>query len=212
MSKEFRKPNVLIVGSGRSGTSTVARICHEKLGICMGHYLKPGDYMNPSGYYEDYVSHGLVRAMADGSYSAGVYLEIMNGFHANCLSWGAKDPWFLYCPEKTIREITPKLCIVTTRDIESTVKSWLKKWYNKHPDKEPPQEIIDHYTNLSETRQNAALEIHKLWPNTITLDFTNRMEEDEIITKIRTGLTFSSYNVVQGGQDSGVSVDSAANV
>lgn len=191
--QQLRRPNVIIVGSGRSGTSTVAGICHNELGICMGHFLKGGDFMNPNGYYEDLVSHGLVRAMTDGSYSAEVYLSLMNQFHANCLSWGVKDPWFLYCPEETLRAMTPKLCIVTTRDIPSTVNSWLKLWKAQNPNQPVPQEAIDHYKQLSETRETLAKNISLVWPNVIELDFTERLEQDSIIKEIRKGLTFSSF-------------------
>ena len=188
----LKTPNVIIVGSGRSGTSTVAGICHEDLGICMGHFLKSPDFMNTKGYYEDLISHALVRTMGDGSYSAEVYLTLMNHFHNNCLSWGAKDPWFLYCPLVTLQKLTPKLCIVTTRELNATVDSWLKLWKAQNPDQtNPPQEVIDHYANLTKTREESATKIGNIWPNVVTIDFTKKVEKEDIITRIRNGLAFT---------------------
>lgn len=190
---QFRKPNIVIVGSGRSGTSTIARICHTELNICMGHFLKSSDPMNPTGYYEDLVSHGLVRAMTDGSYSAEIYLTLMNHFHSGCLTWGAKDPWFLYCPLHTLKQLTPKLCIIATRDVESTVNSWVKVWKQSKPQgAEPTQEVIDHYTNLTVSREEQANALKQIWPNVLTIDFTERVEEEAIAKQIRNGLTFSN--------------------
>ncbi len=43
----------LVVGTGRCGTSTVARLMHTKLNIFMGEKFGPADVYNPDGYYED---------------------------------------------------------------------------------------------------------------------------------------------------------------
>lgn len=52
MEREHADP-YLVIGTGRCGTSTVARILHEKLGVCMGHSFIPPDKNGPDGYYED---------------------------------------------------------------------------------------------------------------------------------------------------------------
>jgi len=43
----------VVVGTGRSGTSTVARLLHENMGINMGAEFKPPTSHNPKGAYED---------------------------------------------------------------------------------------------------------------------------------------------------------------
>ena len=50
-----RIDSYLVVGTGRSGTSTVARVMHEKLGISMGNEFVPSNEFNEKGYYEDVV-------------------------------------------------------------------------------------------------------------------------------------------------------------
>ena len=59
----YRQPAIIVLGSGRSGTSTVARLCHTRIGVCMGHVLKQGDPLNPNGYYEDWISHSMIQMM-----------------------------------------------------------------------------------------------------------------------------------------------------
>ena len=44
---------VIVVGSPRSGTSVVARLLHERLGIMMDEGPIKKDALNPQGYYED---------------------------------------------------------------------------------------------------------------------------------------------------------------
>jgi len=43
----------LVVGTGRSGTSTVAGILHNELNIFMGYKFPPPDFTNIDGFYED---------------------------------------------------------------------------------------------------------------------------------------------------------------
>lgn len=52
MPADYKEP-YLVFGAGRCGTSTVARILHEQLGICMGDAFIPADKDNPLGYFED---------------------------------------------------------------------------------------------------------------------------------------------------------------
>ena len=52
MTKEINP--YIILGCGRSGTSTVARVLHEKLDVDMGSEFVVGNDANPDGTYEDY--------------------------------------------------------------------------------------------------------------------------------------------------------------
>ena len=44
---------VIVVGPGRCGSSSVARILHEELNVFMGFKFWPADETNPDGFYED---------------------------------------------------------------------------------------------------------------------------------------------------------------
>jgi len=43
----------LVVGTGRSGTSTVAGILHNKMDVFMGYEFPPANSTNPDGFWED---------------------------------------------------------------------------------------------------------------------------------------------------------------
>ena len=44
---------IFVIGTGRSGTSTVARLLHDNFDINMGDNFRPANDDNPSGFYED---------------------------------------------------------------------------------------------------------------------------------------------------------------
>jgi len=44
---------IIVLGPGRCGTSTVARLLHTKLSISMGKSFREPDVSNPQGFYED---------------------------------------------------------------------------------------------------------------------------------------------------------------
>jgi hypothetical protein len=50
---QMQLQSILVVGTGRCGTSTVARVLHEQLGVCMGSRFREADANNPRGFYED---------------------------------------------------------------------------------------------------------------------------------------------------------------
>jgi hypothetical protein len=66
------KGPIIVVGTGRSGTSTVSRILHENLGVCMGHFLRHHKHHD---YYEDLLAHSLNRMLAGFS---GAKLDVLD--------------------------------------------------------------------------------------------------------------------------------------
>jgi len=200
MSKDIfllRQPAVVVVGSGRCGTSSVAQLCHKELGISMGIYLKHGDELNPDGYYEDLISHALVRAMVAGdnrTYCPEMYLQIMNALHKEDLAWGVKDPWFLYLSRDYLIRLKPKLCVIATRDLDSTVRSWLKVWRaENNMVTDPPKNVVDYYKQLTLDREAKTYMLQQIWPNIVTIDFTKHVPDEEIMTAVRYGLASASH-------------------
>lgn len=62
---------ILVMGVGRSGTSTVARILHTRLGVCMGHHKdleKPAEGL-PNGSYEDLEMLKVTRNLVGGNWA-----------------------------------------------------------------------------------------------------------------------------------------------
>ncbi len=57
---------IIILGPGRCGTSTVARLLHNNLKISMGAHFREPDSSNPQGFYEDLNFRDLNHAMLNG--------------------------------------------------------------------------------------------------------------------------------------------------
>ncbi len=87
---------IIVLGTGRCGTSTIARLLHTKLNIPMGERFRPGDDSNLNGFYEDLDFRDLNHHVLNGNCS-GFEKEL------HCLvtkrqerwgddQWGVKDP------------------------------------------------------------------------------------------------------------------------
>ena len=181
-----RRPRIIIVGSGRSGTSTVARLCHENLGVCFGHELKAADELNPKGYYEDIISHGLLRQMVEHIVNMDRYMQIMNNLHSKCTFWGVKDPWFLFVPKPWLVKLDPKLCIICDRSTSATVQSWLKVY--EKSGKTPDEKVIAYYTKLTNDRHALCEQLKDIWLNHMTINFDTQQDEEVMIRRIKAKL------------------------
>ena len=90
-----RIDSYLVVGTGRSGTSTVARVMHEKLGISMGNEFVPSNEFNEKGYYEDVDFYRANLAFYDNQLFFGDWVcqirEILRERYKAGKPWGFKD-------------------------------------------------------------------------------------------------------------------------
>ena len=89
---------ILVVGPGRCGTSTVARLLHERLGVNMGTTFRDPDTTNPQGFYEDLSFRDLNADLLDGRVPFPQWhtrttnmIRVRNGRR-----WGVKDPRLCY--------------------------------------------------------------------------------------------------------------------
>lgn len=85
-----------MVGTGRCGTSFVAKVLHETLGVSMGErFREPSDY-NPDGYYEDLdfveANQKLVRGDLKFIEWAACVVNLIENRQAKKIKWGFKDP------------------------------------------------------------------------------------------------------------------------
>lgn len=181
----MNQPTIIIVGTGRSGTSFVAEVCHNALGICMGHYLKKPNLMSPNGFYEDLLQHGLLETLLADVIPLEEYCEHLSHSHKDCKLWGFKDSRFLYLSMRTMAAIAPKLVIRTWRPLEETVLSWQKKdllhGLSVTPEK---AEVYRKLILERETLMDAKLQFF----NTLTVRMDKRVEEHELIEAIRSSL------------------------
>jgi hypothetical protein len=111
---------ILICGTGRSGTSAVARLLHEA-GISVGHDLIPADEHNAEGYYEERQLVAVNEAILAGAglhewfstASRDELLSVAHGFATEMLELAAaatpawKDPRFCWTLEAWL-EVLPE--------------------------------------------------------------------------------------------------------
>lgn len=82
---------ILVVGPGRCGTSSVARILHEN-GVSMGHLMNRADRYNPAGYYEDMELLEVNRAFFRGKINEDTFVFMVRNILDNRYEpWGLKD-------------------------------------------------------------------------------------------------------------------------
>ena len=85
-----------MLGTGRCGTSTVARILHTKLGVNMGDSLSHPDEANPQGGYEDLDISKPNKLFISGyinfPYWNKLICDLLTQKATRGITWGIKDP------------------------------------------------------------------------------------------------------------------------
>ena len=60
---------IIVLGPGRCGSSTIARLLHNNLGVSMGKRFRESNPSNPKGFFEDLDFLELNQAILEGRYS-----------------------------------------------------------------------------------------------------------------------------------------------
>ena len=170
----------LICGSGRSGTSAVARLLHEA-GICMGRDLIEPDEFNAEGYFEERLvvmmndallnDVGLHRWFATASREAILEAahargEMMREFVAEATSaW--KDPRFSWTLEAWLELLPePPRVIVCLRSPDEVVASTLR-YYGLGGDE--PTRAVEHTWRSQYERLLEVIDEYRL--DALSVDF-----------------------------------------
>ena len=189
-------PSVIVVGTGRSGTSTIARLLHEKMGVCMGHYLHHRESQKWGGQYEDIVAHAISRMVVNDGFDPEHWLKHVQHIHADhgCKSWGVKDPWMSLWDTESLECILPSLIIWARRPIDETVESWIRlrvrrseRYKNTSPSDEKITEWRSELSNLCLERDRGAYAISQNGFNSIAIDMTSerRVSDEELMATIK---------------------------
>jgi len=124
---------VLVVSTGRAGSSAVARVLHTKMGISMGTRFRPPDEENPKGFYEDLDFKDLNEYVLTGRITFPEFetrIRKLAGLRSG--DWGLKDPrlshlWGIY-----LSIIPDARIIITERNPQRVVESCMKQYgWNK---------------------------------------------------------------------------------
>lgn len=128
---------VIVVGTGRSGTSTVSKLLIE-LGVDMGSGFRR-DESNPDGFYEDAEirdlnSHRWSGVVDDEEWSKRLRAVADKRETRSPGRWGWKDPRTSEYIGDVLRLFPDARCIWCTRNLDDTVSSYCR-WYAMHPDR-----------------------------------------------------------------------------
>lgn len=170
------KPDVVVIGTGRSGTSTAARILHTRLGVCMGHkFLKPNKY-NSQGYWEDEYLRVEARLLAGGEMSTSEWLELFAKSHKDCRVRlkGYKKPILSEASPEVWQELNPQLIVRTWREFRTTVES-LEKFAGK--DTKWCEEYV--------TRRECGMDVGLVGLPVVTLRYDRQLSDDEVEAILR---------------------------
>ncbi len=160
---------ILVVSPGRCGSSTVARILHERLGVNMGNKFREPDKENPNGFYEDVEFKNLNEALIRGMVTLeefGVRIKAL--IDSKSGEWGIKDPRLCEVCGVYLKYIPEAKIIITERPREIVVKSYIKSygWTQENSER------------LYDRRVNAIRFVYTL--NPIIISFKKEKSDDEI--------------------------------
>ncbi len=162
---------IIVLGPGRCGTSTVARLLHNNLRINMGNRFKEPDQSNPNGFYEDLDFRDLNHATLNGNCSnfEKELAQLIN----NCRGqWGVKDPRI--CDLWRWYRKYPAQYIVCTRRPQLIVKSMMINY--AWSEKESKQLLLVRLIGIDKL-----LEGH----NALRIDFSSGREDLELINLLK---------------------------
>jgi len=173
----------LVVGPGRCGSSTVARILHEHFKISMGYDFLPTDVKaNPDGNYEDMHLVDLHKTLIVGKLNLSQWLhELQRIFHTRFqrgIPWGIKDPLLCYYLPYYLHvffDDNPRV-IRCTRNKKLVCKSMMTHW--EHVDTiEFAEMCYDHRKHfLDYSLKNY---------EHLAIDFTKHVTDEKIIQEIQ---------------------------
>lgn len=126
----FVRP-VLVVGTGRSGTSTTARLLQERFKIKMvrSDFLR-ADEWSPKGYFEDVRMKELSRKIMADKITPTEYARRARDWYTNGhedVAWGFKLPQTCYHPPEVIDALDPIRIIACLRERTATARS-IRTW------------------------------------------------------------------------------------
>jgi len=176
---------IIVLGPPRSGTSAVARVLHEKMGVSMGLKFKPDDPVTPEGHYEAEEINNINAAFHDCRITWHEWWERLLAYtlemHKLEQPWGFKDPkcsvpdvlGYLICfyPDP--------IFIRCVRKREQVIKSLLTNF-------DMPQADAENIYNFNTQSLDRILPGKKF----IELDMSERRTDEEIATAINSRVGF----------------------
>lgn len=134
-----RRPDVFVVGVGRSGTSTTCRVLAQQFGFCFGHdpfIGKPDRSGQP--VYEDGRIKLRTKPLVAGYLRPSAWLDTFRAVHADCQAerLGVKLLDLRKLTAEQIQQIGVPWIVAAERDAASTIASLARNARAKRDDEE----------------------------------------------------------------------------
>ena len=176
---------IFVLGVGRSGTSTVARIIHQKNIACMGHEFPQPNGFNPLGYWEDKEVRRLLSTFLTGNVSSFVVnvekLHRNRGCNKPIL--GFKHPVLCGVPREVWLSLQPKAIYWCTRPKEATIVSMMRfREFNRG------SADVAKATHLYNNRMEMLSKNLDNLPFVKTIDFSEYRMDEWVLKQILTSL------------------------
>ena len=171
-------PIYLVVGTGRCGSSTVARIMHTKLGIKMGERFV--EHEDHGGFYEDLDFYIINQQVYGGQISLVDWFNICQKLiidrSEHDIPWGIKEPLMTYFLGQMISFLPEFPRIIWTRRARKlVVSSMIKNW------KVSTNDAVDAFRGREEILKRMLLHLPHL-----EINFKeDRLSDDEIVSLIK---------------------------
>lgn len=117
---------VLVMGTGRSGTSAVAGVLH-RLGCCMGRKFVAADRNNQWGTYEDKEFFDLTRKVTTGQASPAEYKALIVARNQQP-TWGIKDPGLVGVAQLLTPMLDDVRVVVARRPRHECIDSYMRAY------------------------------------------------------------------------------------
>lgn len=118
---------ILVVGTGRCGTSAVARVLHEGLGVHMGGDLFGAGETNKFGHYEDLAFDEVLKLYRDGRHANDRLNALIRERQRHAI-WGVKHPNLVFAAMDMISLLTDVKVICCSRDRNRCIRSFEKAY------------------------------------------------------------------------------------
>ncbi len=171
------KNSFIVIGVGRSGTSTVAGILHNIFQVKMADKFVPPNATNIDGHWEDMEFRDLNHIRMSGGIDRKQWLDsikrLIKKREKQNVPWGFKDPRTSMFLDDYLKLFEEPLIIYCSRNRELTVAS-LKKCYGF-----TDEEAIELYN-----KRINSVKKHLKGKDYLEINFDNRVEEADIIKRI----------------------------
>lgn len=179
---------IFVVGVGRTGTSVVAKVLEERLGVDMGGPGMPDD-ANPDGDWEEGQFAELAWALWSKKIGTSGWAERAKQIAAAKVEpWGVKHPVHSEFIPLIMETFPSAVWIWCKRDLLDTWQSWLR---NFHMNPEPAWALVNH--------RHWAIQVALLERQHMEIDLTRRLEEEELARALGEGIEVIAPGTLNNG-------------